>query len=68
MGMSWEQAVPGPRGQGSWRSVASSLSTLRELAAGHGRPVPRATVVGPVLEADPGKAAAQLAGELLAAQ
>jgi alkanesulfonate monooxygenase SsuD/methylene tetrahydromethanopterin reductase-like flavin-dependent oxidoreductase (luciferase family) len=42
--------------------VASRLSALGELAAGHGRPTPRATVVGPVLDADPGKAAAQLAG------
>jgi alkanesulfonate monooxygenase SsuD/methylene tetrahydromethanopterin reductase-like flavin-dependent oxidoreductase (luciferase family) len=41
--------------------VASVLATLGELAAGHGRPVPRATVFGPVLDADPGKAAAQLA-------
>jgi alkanesulfonate monooxygenase SsuD/methylene tetrahydromethanopterin reductase-like flavin-dependent oxidoreductase (luciferase family) len=41
--------------------VASSLSALGELAAGHGRPVPRATVVGPVLDADPRKAAARLA-------
>jgi alkanesulfonate monooxygenase SsuD/methylene tetrahydromethanopterin reductase-like flavin-dependent oxidoreductase (luciferase family) len=42
--------------------VASSLAALGELAAGFGRPVPRATVVGPVLDADPGKAAAQLDG------
>ena len=41
--------------------VALGLATLGELAAGQGRPVPRATVVGPVLDADPGKAAAQLA-------
>jgi alkanesulfonate monooxygenase SsuD/methylene tetrahydromethanopterin reductase-like flavin-dependent oxidoreductase (luciferase family) len=41
--------------------VAARLSALGELAAGHGRPVPRLTVVGPVLDADPGKAAAQLA-------
>ena len=41
--------------------VASGLAALGELAAGHGRPVPRATLVGPVLDADPGKAAAQLA-------
>ena len=40
--------------------VASRLSALSELAAGYGRPVPRLTVVGPVLDADPGKAAAQL--------
>jgi alkanesulfonate monooxygenase SsuD/methylene tetrahydromethanopterin reductase-like flavin-dependent oxidoreductase (luciferase family) len=41
--------------------VASGLVALGELAAGHGRPVPRATVVGPALDADAGKAAAQLA-------
>jgi alkanesulfonate monooxygenase SsuD/methylene tetrahydromethanopterin reductase-like flavin-dependent oxidoreductase (luciferase family) len=41
--------------------VAARLSTLGELAAGLGRPAPRLTVVGPVLDADPGKAAAQLA-------
>jgi len=41
--------------------VASRLSELGELAAGQGRPVPALTVVGPVLDADPGKAAAQLA-------
>jgi Luciferase-like monooxygenase len=41
--------------------VASGLAALGELAAGHGRPVPRATVVGPILDADPGKSAAQLA-------
>ena len=40
--------------------VASRLSALSELAAGYGRPVPRLTVVGPALDADPGKAAAQL--------
>jgi alkanesulfonate monooxygenase SsuD/methylene tetrahydromethanopterin reductase-like flavin-dependent oxidoreductase (luciferase family) len=43
------------------QEVAASLSALGELAAGHGRPAPQATVVGPVLDADPGKAAAQLA-------
>jgi alkanesulfonate monooxygenase SsuD/methylene tetrahydromethanopterin reductase-like flavin-dependent oxidoreductase (luciferase family) len=41
--------------------VTASLSALGALAAGFGRPVPRLTVVGPVLDADPGKAAAQLA-------
>jgi alkanesulfonate monooxygenase SsuD/methylene tetrahydromethanopterin reductase-like flavin-dependent oxidoreductase (luciferase family) len=41
--------------------VASGLAALGEFAAGQGRPVPRATVVGPVLDADLGKAAAQLA-------
>jgi alkanesulfonate monooxygenase SsuD/methylene tetrahydromethanopterin reductase-like flavin-dependent oxidoreductase (luciferase family) len=41
--------------------VASGLAALAELAAAHGRPVPRATVVGPALDADLGKAAAQLA-------
>jgi alkanesulfonate monooxygenase SsuD/methylene tetrahydromethanopterin reductase-like flavin-dependent oxidoreductase (luciferase family) len=40
--------------------VAASLVTLGELAAQHGRPAPRATVVGPALDSDPGKAAAQL--------
>jgi alkanesulfonate monooxygenase SsuD/methylene tetrahydromethanopterin reductase-like flavin-dependent oxidoreductase (luciferase family) len=43
------------------QEVAAGLSALGELAAGHGRPVPRATVVGPVLDGDRGKAAAQLA-------
>jgi alkanesulfonate monooxygenase SsuD/methylene tetrahydromethanopterin reductase-like flavin-dependent oxidoreductase (luciferase family) len=43
------------------QEVALGVATLGELAAGHGRPVPRATVVGPVLDADPGKSAAQLA-------
>ena len=43
------------------QEVAARLSALGELAAGLGRPVPRLTVVGPVLYADPGKAAAQLA-------
>jgi alkanesulfonate monooxygenase SsuD/methylene tetrahydromethanopterin reductase-like flavin-dependent oxidoreductase (luciferase family) len=41
--------------------VALGLATLGELSARHGRPAPRATVVGPVLDADPGKAAARLA-------
>ncbi len=41
--------------------VASGLATLGELSARHGRPAPRATVVGPVLDAHPGKAAARLA-------
>ena len=41
--------------------VPARLSTLGELAAGLGRPVPRLTVVGPVLDPDRGKAAAQLA-------
>jgi alkanesulfonate monooxygenase SsuD/methylene tetrahydromethanopterin reductase-like flavin-dependent oxidoreductase (luciferase family) len=41
--------------------VAASLSALGSLAAGFGSPVPELTVVGPVLDADPGKAAAQLA-------
>jgi alkanesulfonate monooxygenase SsuD/methylene tetrahydromethanopterin reductase-like flavin-dependent oxidoreductase (luciferase family) len=40
--------------------VASGLAVLGELAAQHGRPAPRATVVGPTLDNDPGKAAAQL--------
>jgi hypothetical protein len=34
---------------------------LGELAVQHGRPTPRATVVGPTLDADLGKAAEQLA-------
>ena len=37
------------------------MSALGELAAGYGRPMPRLTVVGQVLDADPGQAAAQLA-------
>jgi alkanesulfonate monooxygenase SsuD/methylene tetrahydromethanopterin reductase-like flavin-dependent oxidoreductase (luciferase family) len=41
--------------------VASNLATLGELAAGFNRPVPGLTIVGPVLDDDPGKAAAQLA-------
>jgi alkanesulfonate monooxygenase SsuD/methylene tetrahydromethanopterin reductase-like flavin-dependent oxidoreductase (luciferase family) len=41
--------------------VAVSLAALGSLAAGFGRPVPGLTVVGPVLDADPGKAAGQLA-------
>jgi alkanesulfonate monooxygenase SsuD/methylene tetrahydromethanopterin reductase-like flavin-dependent oxidoreductase (luciferase family) len=41
--------------------VASSLVTLGELAALRGRPRPGATVVGPVIDADPAKAAGQLA-------
>ena len=41
--------------------VPARLSALGEFAAGLGRLVPRLTVVGPVLDADPGKAAAQLA-------
>jgi alkanesulfonate monooxygenase SsuD/methylene tetrahydromethanopterin reductase-like flavin-dependent oxidoreductase (luciferase family) len=41
--------------------VVSGLAALGQLAAGHGRPVPRATVVAPALDADPGKAAARLA-------
>jgi alkanesulfonate monooxygenase SsuD/methylene tetrahydromethanopterin reductase-like flavin-dependent oxidoreductase (luciferase family) len=41
--------------------VASRLSALGELAAGLGRPAPRLTIVSPVLDADQGKAAAQLA-------
>ncbi|ASO20302.1 alkanesulfonate monooxygenase SsuD/methylene tetrahydromethanopterin reductase-like flavin-dependent oxidoreductase (luciferase family) [Actinoalloteichus hoggarensis] len=41
--------------------VATRLTRLAELAADHGRPVPRATVVAPALDADPKRAAAQLA-------
>jgi hypothetical protein len=40
--------------------VAASLGVLGEFAAQLGRPTPRATVVGPALDADQGKAAAQL--------
>jgi len=40
--------------------LAGSLAVLGEFAAQLGRPVPRASVVGPVLDADPSKAAAQL--------
>jgi alkanesulfonate monooxygenase SsuD/methylene tetrahydromethanopterin reductase-like flavin-dependent oxidoreductase (luciferase family) len=40
--------------------VASRRATLGELAAQHGRPAPRATVVGPKLDADLRKAAGQL--------
>jgi alkanesulfonate monooxygenase SsuD/methylene tetrahydromethanopterin reductase-like flavin-dependent oxidoreductase (luciferase family) len=40
--------------------VAAGLATLGELAAAYGRPAPRATVVGPALDTDPVKAAAQL--------
>ena len=42
-------------------AVAGSLAVLGDLAAKHGRPVPRASVVGPVLDADASKAAEQLA-------
>jgi len=41
--------------------VAHGLATLAGLAAEHNRPVPSASVVGPALDRDPGKAAAQLA-------
>lgn len=41
--------------------VAAGLATLGQLAAEHDRPVPSASVVGPALDSDPGKAAAQLA-------
>jgi alkanesulfonate monooxygenase SsuD/methylene tetrahydromethanopterin reductase-like flavin-dependent oxidoreductase (luciferase family) len=41
--------------------VAAGLAVLGGLAAEHGRPAPRATVVGPALDSDPGKAAAQIA-------
>lgn len=41
-------------------AVAENLAVLGELAAGHGRAVPRATVVGPALSTDPAEAAAQL--------
>jgi alkanesulfonate monooxygenase SsuD/methylene tetrahydromethanopterin reductase-like flavin-dependent oxidoreductase (luciferase family) len=40
--------------------VARGLAALDRLAAQHGRHVPGASVVGPALAADPGKAAAQL--------
>lgn len=41
--------------------VAVRVAELRELAAQEGRPAPRATVVGPGLDADAGHAAEQLA-------
>jgi alkanesulfonate monooxygenase SsuD/methylene tetrahydromethanopterin reductase-like flavin-dependent oxidoreductase (luciferase family) len=41
--------------------IATGMATLRELAADHGRPTPRATVVGPGLGADPARAADRLA-------
>jgi hypothetical protein len=40
--------------------VAAGLARLGGLAAAQGRPVPRASVVGPALDTDPRKAAAQL--------
>lgn len=40
--------------------VAARVAELRELAAQEGRPAPRATVVGPALDADAGRAAEQL--------
>jgi len=41
--------------------VSAGLAQLTELAAEHARPVPTATVVAPILDADPARAAAQLA-------
>ena len=41
-------------------NVAAGLAVLGGLAAQRGRPVPRATVVGPALDTDPRKAATQL--------
>jgi alkanesulfonate monooxygenase SsuD/methylene tetrahydromethanopterin reductase-like flavin-dependent oxidoreductase (luciferase family) len=41
-------------------AVAADLATLGELADQQGRPTPKATVVGPGLDADPKQAAAQL--------
>jgi alkanesulfonate monooxygenase SsuD/methylene tetrahydromethanopterin reductase-like flavin-dependent oxidoreductase (luciferase family) len=40
--------------------VATGLAALGGLAAAQGRPVPRASVVGPALDTDPRRAAAQL--------
>jgi alkanesulfonate monooxygenase SsuD/methylene tetrahydromethanopterin reductase-like flavin-dependent oxidoreductase (luciferase family) len=40
--------------------VAEGLAVLGGLAAQHGRPAPRPTVVGPMLDTDLGRAAAQL--------
>ena len=40
--------------------VAAGLAVLGGLAAAQGRPVPRASVVGPALDTNPRKAAAQL--------
>jgi alkanesulfonate monooxygenase SsuD/methylene tetrahydromethanopterin reductase-like flavin-dependent oxidoreductase (luciferase family) len=41
--------------------VTEGLAKLNGFAAEHGRPVPSASVVGPALDRDPGKAASQLA-------
>lgn len=43
------------------QELAAGVATLKRLAAEHSRPVPPATVVGPGLDADASKAAAQLA-------
>jgi alkanesulfonate monooxygenase SsuD/methylene tetrahydromethanopterin reductase-like flavin-dependent oxidoreductase (luciferase family) len=40
-------------------AATESLAELSRLAAGHGRPAPAATVVGPSLDAEPRRAAAQ---------
>jgi alkanesulfonate monooxygenase SsuD/methylene tetrahydromethanopterin reductase-like flavin-dependent oxidoreductase (luciferase family) len=40
--------------------ASAGIAALGELAAEHGRPTPRATVVGPSLDVDPGKAALHL--------
>jgi alkanesulfonate monooxygenase SsuD/methylene tetrahydromethanopterin reductase-like flavin-dependent oxidoreductase (luciferase family) len=45
----------------SARDVAEAEAELTSLAAHHGRPAPRATVVGPTLDPDPKRAASQLA-------
>jgi alkanesulfonate monooxygenase SsuD/methylene tetrahydromethanopterin reductase-like flavin-dependent oxidoreductase (luciferase family) len=42
------------------QDVAAGLAQLAELAAEHARPTPTATVVAPILDADPARAAAQL--------
>jgi alkanesulfonate monooxygenase SsuD/methylene tetrahydromethanopterin reductase-like flavin-dependent oxidoreductase (luciferase family) len=42
-------------------AVADGIEELARLAAHHGRPAPKATIVGPALDADPRQAAATLA-------
>jgi alkanesulfonate monooxygenase SsuD/methylene tetrahydromethanopterin reductase-like flavin-dependent oxidoreductase (luciferase family) len=42
-------------------AVADGVEELSRLAARHGRPAPKATIVGPTLDANPRPAAAQLA-------
>jgi alkanesulfonate monooxygenase SsuD/methylene tetrahydromethanopterin reductase-like flavin-dependent oxidoreductase (luciferase family) len=42
-------------------AIAAGVAEVGRLAAGHGRPGPKATIVAPSLDTDPAKAAAQLA-------